>query len=41
MQEKVSVIKRPVIETGSGSVLLGFNEEQLSELLIKLKRNIK
>lgn len=41
MQEKVSVIKRPVIETGSGSVLLGFNEEQLGELLIKLKRNIK
>jgi len=41
MQEKVSVIKRPVIETSSGSVLLGFNEEQLGELLIKLKRNIK
>ncbi|MDO8994729.1 Spx/MgsR family RNA polymerase-binding regulatory protein [Daejeonella sp.] len=41
MQEKVSVIKRPVIETGSDSVLLGFNEEQLGKLLIKLKRNIK
>jgi len=41
MQEKVSVIKRPVIETGSSSVLLGFNEEQLGDLLIKLKRNIK
>ena len=33
MQEKTSVIKRPVIEAGSGSVFLGFNEEQLSELL--------
>jgi len=41
MQEKVSVIKRPVIETDLGSVLLGFNEEQLGELLIKLKRNVK
>lgn len=33
MQEKVSIIKRPVIETSSGSVLLGYNEEQLAELL--------
>ena len=33
MQEKTSVIKRPVIETGSGSVFLGYNEDQLSELL--------
>ncbi len=41
MQDKVSVIKRPVIETNSGLVLLGFNEEQLGELLIKFKRNIK
>ena len=41
MQEKVSLIKRPIIETPSDSVLLGFNEEQLGELLIKLKRNIK
>jgi len=29
MQEKVSVIKRPVIETPGGLVLLGYNEEQL------------
>ncbi len=41
MQEKVSVIKRPVIETGLDSVLLGFNEEQLGDLLIKFKRSIK
>lgn len=41
MQEKVSVIKRPVIETGSDLVLLGFNEEQLGEFLIKFKRSIK
>jgi len=33
MKEKVSVIKRPVIETDSGLVLLGYNEEQLAELL--------
>jgi arsenate reductase-like glutaredoxin family protein len=33
MQVKPSIIKRPVIETDSGSVILGFNEEQLSELL--------
>jgi len=33
MQEKTSVIKRPVIETGMGTVFLGYNEEQLSELL--------
>ena len=41
MQEKVSLIKRPVIETGLDSVLLGFNEEQLGEFLIKFKRSIK
>jgi len=41
MQEKVSVIKRPVIETGLDSVLLGFNEVQLGEFLIKFKRSIK
>lgn len=41
MQEKVSVIKRPVIETDLNSVLLGFNEEQLGDLLIKFKRSIK
>lgn len=33
MQEKTSVIKRPVIETGAGPVFLGYNEDQLSELL--------
>jgi len=33
MQVKPSVIKRPVIETGSSTIILGFNEEQLSELL--------
>lgn len=33
MQEKVSVIKRPVIETDTGLVLLGYNEELLTELL--------
>ena len=33
MQEKTSVIKRPVIETGSGTILIGFNEEQLSGLI--------
>jgi arsenate reductase len=41
MQDKHSVIKRPVIETGFDSVLLGFNEEQLGELLVKIKRKIK
>lgn len=41
MQEKVSVIKRPVIETGLDSVLLGFNEEQLGEFFVKFKRSIK
>jgi len=41
MQDKHSVIKRPVIETGFGSVLLGFNEEQLGELLVKIKRKTK
>jgi len=41
MQEKVSVIKRPVIETGLDSVFLGFNEVQLGEFLIKFKRSIK
>ena len=38
MQEKHSVIKRPIIETGFDSVLLGFNEDQLGELLVKIKR---
>lgn len=38
MKEKHSVIKRPIIETGFDSVLLGFNEEQLGELLVKIKR---
>ena len=33
MMEKTSIIKRPVIETGSGKIILGFNEEQLSELV--------
>lgn len=32
MQEKPSIIKRPVIEAESGTIILGFNEEQLSEL---------
>ena len=32
MQEKVSIIKRPVIETPSGLILLGFNEEELIKL---------
>lgn len=31
MQEKTSVIKRPVIETESGTIMLGFNEDQYSE----------
>jgi len=33
MQEKTSVIKRPVIETESGTILLGFDENQLSTLI--------
>ena len=33
MQEKTSVIKRPVIETASGNILLGFDETQLSTLI--------
>ena len=33
MKEKTSVIKRPVIETGSGTVILGFDEEQFIKLL--------
>ena len=33
MKEKTSVIKRPVIETGSGTIILGFDEEQLAKLL--------
>jgi arsenate reductase len=41
MQEKVSVIKRPLIETDYDSVLLGFNEEQLADLLIEIKRKNK
>jgi arsenate reductase (glutaredoxin) len=37
MQEKLSVIKRPIIETGLDSVILGYNEEQLNDLLKKIK----
>jgi arsenate reductase (glutaredoxin) len=33
MQEKTSIIKRPVSETDSGKIVLGFNEEQLSDLV--------
>ncbi|MFA6947221.1 MAG: ArsC family reductase [Pedobacter sp.] len=33
MQEKTSVIKRPVVEAASGSILLGFDEEKLSTLI--------
>ena len=33
MQEKTSVIKRPVIETDACPGFLGYNEDQLSELL--------
>ena len=33
MLDKTSVIKRPVIETGNGKILLGFNEHEYSELL--------
>jgi arsenate reductase len=33
MQVKPSIIKRPVIETDLGTIILGFNEDQLSELL--------
>lgn len=33
MQEKTSVIKRPVVETASGSIQLGFDEEKLSSLI--------
>lgn len=33
MQEKTSVIKRPVIETASGTIILGFDENQLSTLI--------
>ncbi len=40
MQDKHSVIKRPIIETGFDSVLLGFNEEQLGQLLVKIKRKL-
>jgi Spx/MgsR family transcriptional regulator len=32
MQEKPSIIKRPVVETDSGSIILGFDEEQFSNL---------
>jgi Spx/MgsR family transcriptional regulator len=38
MQEKRSVIKRPIIETGHDTVILGYNEEQLGDLLKKLKK---
>lgn len=33
MQDKTSVIKRPVVETEGGKIVLGFNEDQLSELI--------
>lgn len=33
MQEKPSIIKRPVIEDESGRIILGFNEDQLSEFI--------
>jgi arsenate reductase len=33
MQEKPSIIKRPVIETESGSLFLGYDEEQFASLL--------
>jgi arsenate reductase len=33
MQEKPSVIKRPVVETQSGSIILGFDEAQFANLL--------
>lgn len=33
MIEKPSIIKRPVIETGSGDIILGFNEDKLAILL--------
>jgi arsenate reductase (glutaredoxin) len=35
MQDKTSVIKRPVTETESGKIVLGFNEDQLAELINK------
>jgi len=34
MQEKTSIIKRPVVEAGA-VLLIGFNEEQYSEKLLK------
>lgn len=33
MQEKTSVIKRPVVETVSGKISLGFDEVQFEELI--------
>lgn len=33
MKEKTSVIKRPVIETGANTIILGFDEEKLEKLL--------
>lgn len=33
MKEKTSLIKRPVTETRSGKIMLGFSEDQLSELI--------
>lgn len=32
MREKTSVIKRPVVETASGKIILGFDEVQLEKL---------
>lgn len=33
MQDKPSVIKRPVVETPTGSIILGFDEMQFANLL--------
>jgi arsenate reductase len=33
MQDKPSIIKRPVVETQSGSIILGFDEAQFANLL--------
>jgi arsenate reductase len=33
MQEKPSIIKRPIVETKSGSIILGFDQAQYESLL--------
>jgi arsenate reductase len=33
MQDKPSIIKRPVVETQTGSIILGFDEAQFANLL--------